>query len=299
MNSARRLSWLGMGFAGLAVLVLGLSGAVAVARVDPSVPAPGQLVAACTQLLPTASAVAVLVLLALAGTVLARGLCSGRRAWLAQRGLRRGLCVVRTVRLDGVGFCVIAGDSEQAFCCGLLAPRIYVSEGAVGVLGEQELRAVLAHEEHHRRRRDPLRLMIGAVISEAMFFVPALARLHERYALIAELAADEAAMRRIERSALASALLRFTTPQPSGAVGIAPERVDHLLGRPTAWDLPLLAGAGSMLGLGLLIAAGVGLASQAARVNLAMALMGSCMLVLVLAVIGALAGIVVVCRRQA
>ena len=299
MNSARRLSWLGMGFAALAILVLGLISAIAVARVDVSVPAPRQLVAACTQLLPTASAVAVLVLLALAGTVLARGLCSGRRAWLAHRRLRQGLCVVRTARLDGVGFCVIAGDSEQAFCGGLLAPRIYVSEGAVGVLDERELRAVLAHEEHHRRRRDPLRLTIGSVISDALFFVPALARLHERYTVIAELAADEAAVRRTDRSALASALLRFTAPQPSGAVGIAPERVDHLLGRPTAWDLPLLAGVGSLIGLGLLVVAGVALAAQAATVNVAMALMGSCMLVMTLAVIGALGGIVVACRRRA
>lgn len=299
MNSARRLSWLGMGFAALAVLVLGLASAIAVARVDVSMPAPGQLVAACTQLLPTASAVAVLVLLALAGTVLARGLCSGQRAWLATRRLRRGLCVVRTARLDGVGFCVIAGDSQQAFCCGLLAPRIYVSEGAVGVLDERELRAVLAHEEHHRRRRDPLRLTIGSVISDALFFVPALARLHERYTVIAELAADEAAVRRTDRSALASALLRFTVPQPSGAVGIAPERVDHLLGQPATWDLPLLAGLGSLLALGLLATAGAAVAAQATTVNIAMALMGSCMLVLTLAGIGALAGIVAVCRRQA
>jgi len=95
MNSARRLSWLGSGVAALAISVLGMASAVAVAHVDVSVPAPGQLAAACTQLLPTATAVAVLVLLALAGTVLARGLGSGRRAWLAQHRLRRGLCVVR------------------------------------------------------------------------------------------------------------------------------------------------------------------------------------------------------------
>jgi Zn-dependent protease with chaperone function len=299
MSSARWLWRLVLGFAALAVAVLGMATAIAVARVDISMPAPRQLAGACTQLLPTASAVGVLVLLALAGTVLARGIGSGRRAWLVQRRLRRALNIMRTARLGSVRFCVISGDATQAFCCGLLAPRIYVADGAVGALGERELRAVLAHEEHHRRRRDPLRLMIGSVISDALFFVPALSRLHERYAAIAELAADEAAVRRTDRSALASALLRFTAPQPSGAVGIAPERVDHLLGRPAAWDLPLLAGVGSLIGLGLLVVAGVALAAQAATVNVAMALMGSCMLVMTLAAIAALAGIVVACRRRA
>ncbi|MGI8730332.1 MAG: M56 family metallopeptidase [Solirubrobacteraceae bacterium] len=299
MSSARRLSWLASALAALTSAALGLATAIAVSRAEVSVPAPGQLAAACSQLLPSASGAAVLALLALAGTVLARAIRSARRALLAQRHLRRELRVVRMARLDGVGYHVISGEAPHAFCCGLLTPLIYVTEGALGTLGERELRAVLAHEDHHRRRRDPLRLTIGAVIADALFFVPALARLNERYAAIAELAADEAAVQSADRAALASALLRFTAPQPAAAVGVAPERVDHLLGRPATWDLPLLAGLGALLALGLLAAVGVAVAARATTVNVAMALMGSCMLVMTLAGIGALAGIVAVCRRQA
>jgi len=42
---------------------------------------------------------------------------------------------------------------------------------------------------------------------------------------------------------------------PHGAVGIAPERVDHLLGRPASWHLPgalLLAGSATIVVLGAL-----------------------------------------------
>jgi hypothetical protein len=54
-------------------------------------------------------------------------------------------------------------------------------------------------------------------------------------------------MSRGGRATLASALLSFSaSAHPRGAVGIAPERVDHLLGRTPSWRLP-----GALLVVGL------------------------------------------------
>ena len=99
---------------------------------------------------------------------------------------------------------------------------------------------MVAHEDHHARRRDPLRLLVIAVLGEALFFMPVMRRLRERYAQLAELAADEAATRAAGAQPLAAALLLFgESTMPGVVVGIAPERVDALLGRSPRWELPL------------------------------------------------------------
>jgi hypothetical protein len=79
--------------------------------------------------------------------------------------------------------------------------------------------------------------------------VPVLGRVAQRYALAAELAADEAAELRVDRRGLARALVAF-----GGAP--APERVDRLLGRTPRWRLPLAltgASAAGALALCLLV----------------------------------------------
>ena len=134
-------------------------------------------------------------------------------------------------------------------------PRPY---GDVILVDDDELEAVLAHEAHHRRRRDPLRIAVARVFGHAFFFLPILRRLSDRYCAMAELAADDAAVRTAPggSATLASALLSFSaTAQPHGAVGIAPERVDHLMGRTPSWQLPaalLLAGSATIVVLGAL-----------------------------------------------
>ena len=78
-----------------------------------------------------------------------------------------------------------------------------------------ELRAVLAHEQHHRALRDPLRLAVGRVLCQALFFLPVLRPLHDRYGDVAELTADAAALDATDGATapLASAMLAFGTTQ--------------------------------------------------------------------------------------
>lgn len=174
---------------------------------------------------------AIVVLLALRAT--ARELRANRRFGQTMRA--------RDVRRHGDVYVFEAPDA-QAFCAGLLRPRLYLSTGAARLLPADELRAVLAHERHHRDRRDPLRIAIGRVLARALFFMPVLGRLHSRYCATVELAADAAAVRADGGSpaALASAMLAFDgSTHPASSVGIAPERVDHLLGRHAPRPLPV------------------------------------------------------------
>jgi Zn-dependent protease with chaperone function len=178
------------------------------------------------------------ILLALA-TVGASAFVVALRASLRQRSayqrLLAGLDVVGQLS-DHAGTMVIAERHPEAFCAGYVRPRVYISQGALNLLSKAEVEAVLAHEHHHRRVRDPLRLAGGRILSDALFFLPAIRALFGRYSDVAELNADGAAVRSRAggRAALASALLAFDA---SGA-GISPERIDSLVGETAEWRRP-------------------------------------------------------------
>ena len=168
---------------------------------------------------------------------------------------------------------VINDSRPQAFCAGYLRPAVYVSRRTVDLLTDDELDAVLAHEQHHRRLRDPLRIAAGRITGEALFFIPVLKALVAREVDVAELRADRAAVGASGggEAALASALLAFDESGPVGSTGISPERVDALLGQPSRWRLPVNRVAASVviLAAGTLIVWRVtGIASVHASFNL-------------------------------
>lgn len=192
---------------------------------------------------------------ALALSAIGLGLRSVYRQARASRRYLAALPIGSTA-LDIEGHkCLLIDSAEpQAFCAGYLRPRVYLSRGAQEQLEPAELRAVLAHEFHHLRRRDPLRLLAARALADSLFFIPVLDRISERYSALGELAADEAAVKAVQgRGPLASALLKFSqsSARPAAVVSLAPERVDHLMGDPdvTRWQLPRSPLARSALAL--------------------------------------------------
>ena len=156
--------------------------------------------------------------------VAARAGASAASQVSAHRSLLRRVTGSSTV-VHGHRVVVVPGRDPCAFCAGLLRPSIYVSEGTLAV-DPGALRAILAHEEHHRRRRDPLRLVLTRTVGDAFRPLPPFAGLADRQAAVADLLADEAAVAAVgEARPLAAALARF---DESGA-GVAPERVDRLV----------------------------------------------------------------------
>lgn len=181
--------------------------------------------------------------------VIARALASLTRQLRGQRAFLRGLPVLRTALVHGHRVRVVPGPELVAFCAGLCRPAVYVFEGTLRTTGKAELRAVLAHEEHHRARRDPLRLLLARIVSDALRPLPPFATLAERERALADLAADAVTVDALgARSPLASAFVRFDA--------VAPERVDRLVRTGPAQTVPSA----------LLVAAGVALAGIAALV---------------------------------
>ena len=127
-----------------------------------------------------------------------------------------------------------------AFCYGLFSPRICLSTGLTRLLTPAELEAVLLHEDHHRRRRDPLVLLMTSALAHALFFVPVLRDLHSRFDAAKEFDADAAAVRRHgDVGPLAGALYKVLSyasagPDLSAAIAdglsVTERRIDHLVG---------------------------------------------------------------------
>ena len=248
---------LALGAAGLAASALVLAVAVSTVHIEPEAAhrldvAGRALHLSCDQRLRHAAPAA------LAGLGAAVLVVTVRAVWRQLRAHRR---LVRTLPVIGPlpghpTVALIDVAAPLAFCAGWLRPRVYVSTEVLARLSESELRAVLAHEQHHEALRDPLRLAVSRVLCQALFFLPVLRLLHDRYTDVAELTADAAALDAIDGAAapLAAAMLAVATTGAGEVVGISPARVDSLLGEPRAWRLPRLLLIAALATLGALVA---------------------------------------------
>jgi beta-lactamase regulating signal transducer with metallopeptidase domain len=113
-----------------------------------------------------------------------------------------------------------------------VTPRVAVSRGLLERATDEELLAVLEHERYHVRNIDPLKAATVKVLSEALFFLPALSSLRARYVAARELAADRRAVALYGRRPLAGALLKVVVRGPewserAGAAAMSsPELLD-------------------------------------------------------------------------
>jgi Zn-dependent protease with chaperone function len=307
VRSARQLYLLHVALAGVGTVLVGGAAITVLAGTSLGLPAAGEISEACDSWLSAGGPAALLGLgiTVLTVTVLGLGVRSARRQLRSSRNYLAALPVGdQEVLVEGAACRVIDGADPQAFCAGQLRPRVYVSEGALEQLSREELAAVIAHERHHLRQRDPLRLLIATALADSLFFLPILRRMSERYRALGELAADEAAVKSLHGPApLASALLKFSEPEPSPAAvaGIDPDRVDHLMGdaRASRWRLPGTLLGRSALALavmgGLVLLAWHGIVDPTLEVPLLLA--AACMVLMVGGPVVLASGALVLSRR--
>ncbi|MEE2039365.1 M48 family metalloprotease [Nocardiopsis sp. CT-R113] len=166
---------------------------------------------------------------------------------------------------DVPGARVVDHPAAAAYCLpGVLRSQVVISAGALAVLDNRELAAVLAHEHAHLRQRHDLVLLPFSSLKRAFPRVRLVRTYYESVALLIEMCADDQASRRSSSRELAMALLRFgaagPAPVPAGAMAAVGQaepgvmrRVNRLL-RPDD-ELPYHAGAVIMGGSAFLLAA--------------------------------------------
>lgn len=146
--------------------------------------------------LPFMSAAICSTLAVCAGQLLREAICSRR----FERRLRLTADVRlsrRYARRHGLGeheLTVIRDAAPVAMTVGLMRTRIVLSTGLLRLLEPGEAAAVIAHERHHLRRRDPLVLFALALIRRALWYVPLLRWAEGKYRTAIEVMADRHAI---------------------------------------------------------------------------------------------------------
>ncbi len=101
-----------------------------------------------------------------------------------------------------------------SFCCGILSPSIVVSTGLVKSLTDNELEAVLLHEQSHLISKDPIKVLTGKTFSSMFFFLPIFKELHKNIEAVNELLADQWAISHQENSAFLKGALKKILVSP-------------------------------------------------------------------------------------
>jgi Zn-dependent protease with chaperone function len=178
-------------------------------------------------------------------------LTAGVQALRARRRHRMLLALI--ARDDPIvpGVRVLDHPSAAAYCVPGLRSQVVVSDGALKLLSEGELKAVLAHEAAHVRERHDLVLLPFAALRRALPWSKVVSDAQWQVELLIEMAADDRARRYCSPRRLATALLRFGTagamPTPQGMLGVHAQhvmaRVDRLIKPGPTLPAPVRYGA--------------------------------------------------------
>lgn len=131
------------------------------------------------------------------------------------------------------GAALLDHPRATAYCLPGLRPRIVVSAGAVRLLGDRELAAVLEHERGHAHEHHGLVLLPLVPMGHLLHWVPYAARAPRAVATLLEMSADDYAARRHDPRHLAAALLQMAAGEapPSCALGASQTAIEARVGR--------------------------------------------------------------------
>lgn len=115
---------------------------------------------------------------------------------------------------------VVDHDLPLAYCLPGLRPRVVLSRGVLDLLREDEVRAVLAHEDAHVVQRHDLVVLPFAAFGTTFPRLRPVRTASEQVALLVEMLADDRAARLHPPEVLARALYKVGTASvPSGGLG--------------------------------------------------------------------------------
>jgi len=125
------------------------------------------------------------------------------------------------------GALVVDYPAAAAYCVPGLRSRIVISAGALDLLDQAELAAVLAHERAHLRERHDLVLLPFTALARAFPWSVLVQRSYASVALLVEMLADDHAARQRPARELVTALIRVgaagTPGTPAGTLAVADE----------------------------------------------------------------------------
>ncbi|MFE1380202.1 M56 family metallopeptidase [Streptomyces sp. NPDC058740] len=189
--------------------------------------------------------------------LLAAPIAGFARVLLRARRLRRRHA--ETLRLVGrydpeLRATVLEHERPAVYCLPGRSRRVVVSSGALHALTPAQLAAALAHERAHISGRHHLLVAATESFTAAFRFLPLARHGATAVPLLLEMTADDRALRRCSRDALATALYAlasgkapreaFAAGGPSAALRMRRILAPHSAGHPVLWGLLTIAAAG-------------------------------------------------------
>jgi Zn-dependent protease with chaperone function len=167
------------------------------------------------------------VFAALGFALLVTALWRGAQVVRATRSLLRDWTArPEPIALDGISIPAVAVDADFPIVAvaGVIRPRLIIARSVLASCSQEELRAVLAHEQGHIDRRDNLRRLLITSAPDVISWLPASGRLFAAWREATEEAADDAASQAGAegRLRLASALIKVAKLAPGPAPAVIP-----------------------------------------------------------------------------
>jgi Zn-dependent protease with chaperone function len=145
-----------------------------------------------------------------------------RCSWRARRARQRHLDMLTLVGEPApeYGATVVDHGVPAVYCLPGRCRRIVITRGALDVLSEVQLRAVLEHERAHLQGRHHLLHVLVDAFSRAFRGLPLARHAKEQTGLLVEMIADDRALRFHPREALATAMCEVAAGRtPQAALG--------------------------------------------------------------------------------
>jgi len=182
-------------------------------------------------------AVLALAMLVRVGWCLALTLRSARRSRSRQC---EALAILGRAEHGLGGVTVVDSPHPLAYCLPGRGKRVVLSSAALAALSAEQVRAVLAHERAHLRERHDLVNAAAGALARAFPRVPVFRSGARQVARLAEMSADDAATRCVDRLEVADAMLTLANGRtPAAALGGGGDGVAERVRRLIAEASPL------------------------------------------------------------
>jgi Zn-dependent protease with chaperone function len=185
-----------------------------------------------SQAIPGGRAIAIVGLLMAAAVILRAAGCAAHELHRDRRDRREHAALVAATGRPGdePDVAIVDHDAPAVYCLPQGRHQIVVSAGALAALTPAQLHAVLTHERTHLRRHHHVIMALATALARAFPRVPLLSQARIQVAVLAEMAADDAAIRCHRRDDLAAALVVLATAgsQPATLAASGPEAMARL-----------------------------------------------------------------------
>ena len=139
------------------------------------------------------------------------------------QGQRRHIRLLSVAHERHPDVVVVEHDAVVAYCVPGRQPQVVVTTGALSVLGEEQLDAVVAHERAHLAGRHHLLRMMIVTLDRSMPGVPLFRHGRRHVQRLLEVIADDVALRQCRRTVLLDALLLLAEQGPGVAMPGEPD----------------------------------------------------------------------------